>query len=570
MTVLKEGEVCAGWLDAAMRDRLEQESLPAFLPRQRWFASKARELNAVRMINAAPLIRSTALAPSESSARESILTLVEVSFRGGVAETYFVPLVQATGSAAGRLAPEAIIARLDGPGEPGVIADALADDDACAALLAAIEVGCRFKTRLGEIRAVPTTVYAEARGPSGRRPDITRRAVEMPCPSAARGFLDILSLGIGRGKAEQSNSAIFYDGRLILKVFRRLEPGINPDFEIGRFLSERTGFDRIPKTAGAIEFDWSGAGPTTLAILQALVLNQGTGWEHALGELESYYDRVSRRTDDPSGPDAAETVGAYLDAAATLGRRTAELQLSLANDSHDPDFAPEPLAAADLDALARDIREQVERALTVLRNRCGALPPPTDGQAHRVLDGVPRLLGSLDDLPAMATEATKIRVHGDYHLGQVLRTGGDFVILDFEGEPARPLTKRHEKQSPLKDVVGMLRSFDYAAYAGLFSFTRDGHGDLDRLAAWAQAWRDQTSAAFLEAYFATARGASFLPVHQAHRDLLLQAFTLDKALYELLYELNNRPDWVRIPLQGILTLVEQGEAVTEKGSFVER
>ena len=166
-----------------------------------------------------------------------------------------------------------------------------------------------------------------------------------------RGFLDILSLGIGRGKAEQSNSAIFYDSRLILKVFRRLEPGINPDFEIGRFLSERTGFDRVPKTAGAIEFDWPGAGPTTLAILQGLVPNQGTGWEHALGELAGYYERVSRRTDDPSGPGAAETVGAYLDAAATLGRRTAELQLSLASNPHDLEFAPEPLAAADLDAL---------------------------------------------------------------------------------------------------------------------------------------------------------------------------------------------------------------------------
>lgn len=152
----------------------------------------------------------------------------------------------------------------------------------------------------------------------------------------------------------------------------------------------------------------------------------------------------------------------------------------------------------------------------------------------------------------------KTRVHGDYHLGQVLRTGEDFVILDFEGEPAKPLGVRLEKQSPAKDVVGMLRSFDYAAFAALFAFAKDRPDRLERLGPWARLWQVWTSAAFLREYLAVASGAPFLPADPADFALLLEAFTLDKALYELLYELNNRPDWVGIPLRGVLRLIEVG------------
>ena len=534
MTVQGEDREGASWLDGATRDRLEREFLPGYLPRQRWFASKARALDAVRLIDDAPLVTAP---PTDASSR---LAFVEVGFHGGATETYFVPLVRVIGPAAERLAPAAIIARLDGS---AVIADGLADDGACATLLAQIEAGASRATQSGHVRAFPTTAYAGARRPSGD------------------------PLAIARGTIEQSNSAVFYGDRLILKVFRRLEPGTNPDFEIGRFLSERTTFDRIPKTAGAIEYDRPGSEPITLAILQEFVTNQGTGWDHALRELAGYYDRVRGRTDDPSAPGAATAVGDALRDAATLGRRTAELHLALASDPGDPAFAPEPLTAADLAAQEHDVRDQVERTCAVLRRKLGELGPPTDAEARRVLEGVPRLLGQLGGLTALAARApSKVRIHGDYHLGQVLWTGGDWVILDFEGEPARPLARRREKQSPLKDVVGMLRSFDYAAYAGLFAATRSRPDEFERLAPWARAWRDWTSAAFREAYFSAARGTSLLPTEEATADLLIRAFTLEKAPYELLYELNNRPDWVRIPLQGILALVEEG-AAPEKGSI---
>jgi maltose alpha-D-glucosyltransferase / alpha-amylase len=540
------------WLGDDARARLERQLLPAFLPSRRWFAGKARTLDAVRLLDAT--------VPGALPGT-TLLALFEAAFRDGPADTYLLPLALASGAEAERLArehSERIIARADG-GE--VLYDALADGDACAALLAAIEQGREITTGLGRVRASSTTAYAEARGPAD------------------------VALHVRHGTAEQSNSALIYGDRLILKVFRRLEPGLNPDLEIGRFLSDRTGFDRIPKTAGALEYDRRDDEPVTLAILQGLVRNQGTGWEHALDELRGYYERIAHRgdaapiipaaaspvelasSDDAIPPQAAEAIGGYLDAADTLGRRTAELHLALASDPDDPAFAPEPMTAADLSALADDTRAQVAAALAALRDGIGTLAEPAASQGRRALDGAPGLLAILDRLPALEMGATKIRVHGDYHLGQVLRVEADFVILDFEGEPARPLAKRREKQSPLKDVVGMLRSFDYAAFAGLFAFAADRPGEAERLAPWARLWQAGASAAFLRRYLATAAGAKFLPAERAHLGLLLGVYTLDKALYELLYELNNRPGWVRIPLQGVLTLVEQGDAAVQKGQI---
>jgi len=535
-------EAEAGWdalLEGAARARLERE-IPPFLLRQRWFAGKARAVAAVRLVDA------TRERDLPGSTR---LALAEVTYREGPPETYFLPLGLAVGEAADRLeqeAPGRVIARFDG----SIVFDALAEPAACAALLDAIGAGRAIATRSGAIRGLPTTFFAAARGPA-----------DQPLP-------------ILRGALEQSNSAVLFGDRLIMKVFRRLEPGINPDLEIGRFLVERTRFDRIPRLAGALEYDRPGAEPATLAILQELIRNQGTGWDHALHELQGYYEEVSRRVGpgepEPAGgkspldlaaeePPAAvhKAAGAYLRAAATLGRRTAELHLALASVADDPAFAPEPVAPADLRALAVDIRAQVDKALAALRANLDRLPEAVAAGARRVLDEAPGLLKRLDRLPATAIRAAKIRVHGDYHLGQVLRTGDDFVILDFEGEPARPLAERLKAQSPLKDVVGMLRSFDYAAFAALFAFARDRPEDFDRLAPWARSWQAWVSSAFLKEYLATAADAPFLPADRAQFSVLLESFTLDKALYELLYELNNRPDWVRIPLQGILALIDR-------------
>ncbi len=292
--------------------------------------------------------------------------------------------------------------------------------------------------------------------------------------------------------------------------------------------------------------------------------NQGTGWEHALAALGDFYEQVDG-LDVPGDPAAAEaSIGPYPQAAALLGQRTAELHRALASDASDPDFAPEPLTAADLEFLRESMGDQFTRSLEMLQESLGQgrFSGPVETQARQVLEHAPALLAELDALRSARPGSTRIRCHGDYHLGQVLRVDDDFVILDFEGEPARPLDARRRKETPMKDVVGMLRSFDYAAYAALFERTREQPDDFDRLAPWARHWAARVSAAFLNAYrtaagTADAGTANFVPADPRDFGLLLRSFTLDKALYELAYELNNRPDWVRIPIQGILALASE-------------
>ena len=530
----------ASFLEGEARRALERDAIPAFLPRQRWFAGKSRRIASVKVVDAT--------APGEI-AGAARLTIIEVTYASGRPEYYLLPLGLATGQEAERIdrdEPGRVVGKLEGL---GLIHDALAEPAVCSALLDAIGRSRSIQAGSGTIRGTATSAFAAARGPAST------------------------PLAVTKGSFEQSNSAVIFGDRLILKVFRRLEPGINPDFEIGRFLSEKTRFDRIPRTAGALLYERAGSEPLMLGILQGLVQNEGTGWDHALRELKDFYRAVDGRslpaelasfegrpTLDLAGletPGAAvEVIGRYLDDAGTLGGRTAELHLALASGPSESAFAPTPISPGDLDRVAAEVRQQVEVALDLLKSSLDRLPDSTRAQARTVLDRASGLLKAAEALPTLRVEAAATRVHGDYHLGQVLRTGDDFVLLDFEGEPAKPLAERVRKVSPLKDAVGMLRSFDYAAFAALFAFAGDRPDVFERLAPWAKAWRTWVSARFLRDYLATAGGAPFIPPDRSNVGKMLDALTLDKALYELQYELNNRPDWVRIPLRGIAALVE--------------
>jgi maltose alpha-D-glucosyltransferase/alpha-amylase len=243
----------------------------------------------------------------------------------------------------------------------------------------------------------------------------------------------------------------------------------------------------------------------------------------------------------------------YLVSAATLGRRTAELHLTLA---HAPGsaFAPEPLEGERLEKFAHDMRSHADSMLRLLEQRLTAVNEVARPHAERVLANRASLLNQFDELSAIRSAGAVTRIHGDYHLGQVLRTEEDFVILDFEGEPARPIAERRAKQSPLKDIAGMMRSYHYAAYAALFAFTVHAPDDYALLEPWADTWQHWAAEAFLAAYKGTIADNPLAP-HDREWAVVLRAFVLDKALYELGYELNNRPDWVRIPLIGILKLI---------------
>jgi maltose alpha-D-glucosyltransferase/alpha-amylase len=296
------------------------------------------------------------------------------------------------------------------------------------------------------------------------------------------------------------------------------------------------------------------------------VPNQGDGWSHALAALRGYYERVAGAASiapEPRSPaesagmappaNVSEAIGDYLIAAATLGRRTAEMHLALASGT-DPDFSPEPLTPADMDRVSREILRQGRQALAALAENLDRLPAGVR-DAERLLHIGRSSVESLAASNSAPPAAVKTRIHGDYHLGQVLWVGGDYMILDFEGEPTRSVEERRQKFSPIRDVAGMLRSYHYAAYAGLFDFTHNRPQDLTRLAPWADLWQQWVSAAFLREYLAAAGDAPFLPRDPDEFAGLLDRFTLAKAFYELNYELNNRPDWVRIPLGGVLSLL---------------
>jgi maltose alpha-D-glucosyltransferase/alpha-amylase len=534
-------------LDAGTRTVLEKQALAPFLQRQRWFASKSRTIRQTRFSDWTRL---------RGGAEPSFAAVASVEYTDGWVESYLVPLALVGGDAAEnalRNTPSNVMARITGA-RKGAIVDGVLDDGTCDALVDIIRCGDARATARGSIRAAETPAPIEL--------PVERRWV--------------------RGGGDQSNSIAFLNDRYALKVFRRIEPTPNPEFEIGSFLTAR-GFTRIPPLAGALEYLRAGLEPGTLAVVQGLVKNQGSGWEVTIDDLRRYYERVSARVkrsdwqeprdrsearDEPARSASAASAALaapppfftalenwYLLGAATLGRRTAEMHLTLASDRSNPAFAPERLDAAALESVASDMRAHAAASLDRLADKAGTLPEPARPHADAVLAARARLLAGFERLRTIADAGERIRVHGDYHLGQVLRTEEDFVILDFEGEPARSIAERRAKQSPLKDVAGMMRSFGYAAYAALFAFTVHAPDDYTPLEPWAEAWEHWASDAFLREYMSTVGDAPVVARDADARRQLLAAFMLDKALYELSYELNNRPDWVAIPLLGIRKLL---------------
>jgi len=458
------------------REWLERDFLREFLPRQRWFGGKGRQL------------RSTSVQDALWLYGCYLLLLVRAGFDEGPDEEYLVFLCWPCG-------------------EKPVDAVAEGVDESPALGLLQILQLFQFSNYIDTDR--------------GRIVPHLASPIVIPREFAARII-----------NQEQSNTSLVVNDQHVMKFIRRLQPGPNPDVEVGRFLLEKAHFRNVPALAGWLEYQREPTPPITFAILQSYIPSECTGWEQALRML-----RLAQ-----AGSDAPEFP------ARLLGQRTAELHRALASETEDPEFRPEPLATADV----KSVVERICNHLELVRPALSELAA-TSVDARSLLEAESRLRRQIKDLD-VGPSGQRIRVHGDYHLGQVLWTGEDYWIIDFEGEPTRPLAERRAKHSPLKDVAGMLRSFDYAAQSVL----REAMLDLlaKPLMEWgAKQWQQAATGAFLQGYHHTARKADFLPPDESSFDALLNLLLLDKAVYELHYELNNRPDWAVIPLRGILDLL---------------
>lgn len=519
------------------KEELEKKLLPAFLHRQRWFGSKSKDIKRVRVDDWADI-----------QAPGSVLVFVTVEYEKGAPEGYLVPLSLSFGEEAGALresAPGAILTSIWSPLGEGILYDALSNMEVAEKLLLLIEESRQITSQNGVFRGLPSTALPNIRGDRSE------------------------TLPPRKSSAEQSNTSIFYGNKLIMKVFRRQQSGPNPDTEIGRYLTENTSFQNIAPFGGSIEYKASGEEASTIAMLQGLVANEGDGWQWTTEELDRYYERCAAvafpqalsdtwHLGSAISPELAELAKEYaglsLDAAEVLGRRTAELHLALAQPTRNEAFSPELFTADDVEILRKQLEAHGSQSFAALRDALPKLPDEFIELGALVLSRRTAILDRLSYLQAKEINALKTRVHGDYHLGQTLRVKTDFVILDFEGEPARPLAERRSKQSPMKDIAGMLRSFSYAAYSALMRYTSRRAEAYATLEPWAKLWERTTAATFLNAYRREVADSSILPRDEAAYSALLEAYVLDKALYELTYELNNRPTWVRIPLMGLLSL----------------
>ncbi|MCI0572474.1 MAG: phosphotransferase [Myxococcaceae bacterium] len=427
--------------------------LPDHLRSQRWFGGKAWPIRDVAVLDHVVVPR---------AGREPfVLAVVEVTYELGAPEWYALPVLQ-----------------------DGGLHDAMEDDDTARALYTLIRSGSQVKGATGVLVGEPIPVDGRV----------------LPEPGAVR-----------RLQVEQSNTSVVLGEQVILKVIRKLQPGTNPEFEVGRFLATRTRFRAMPAFLGALHLESQGG--LTVALLHEFVPRTTDGWKYTVAAFER------SRT-----PDAA-LLGEF----GALGRVVGELHVALASDPQDPAFAPEPVQVDDLQRWSSSIIGEMGVTLA----QASSVDPTLFRKREPLIERLKRLAH-------VPPGGQRMRVHGDLHLGQVLRQDTRWLIFDFEGEPARTFQQRREKTTPLKDVAGMLRSFDYAA-------ATVGMKGTER-----RALVEAARGAFLGGYRDATRGAAFLPGEEETFDTLLDAFELEKTLYEVRYELQNRPDWVHIPLEALM------------------
>ncbi len=534
-------ELFQGDVSSQMQNRLH-----TYLSVQRWFGAKTRRIKMLSVMEMLPL---------RGEGLTAVLLFIYIQFTDGDGEIYALPLAHIALDAAEDLYekyPLAILARVQErtSNTQGLLVDGLHHREFCLMLLNMISRRAVAKGNRGRMTAIPAPGFK-----------VLQKEKEMSCE-------------VSLMKAEQSNSSVVFSDRFILKLFRRVQEGTNPDLEIGRFLT-RKGFAHLPQVLGALEYTQDGKDPATLAILQAYVPNQGDAWSYTLNNLYQYFEILLETHGKlehaplPEGslptiaqeqiPESvAEGIGIFLDSVRMMAERTAQMHIVLASDDKDSKFTPEPFTKLYLRSLYQSMRSMAGRILPQLQRRIALLPQAPRAAAERILARKKEIIGTFDALTGLEITAKRIRCHGDYHLGQILYTGRDFVIIDFEGEPARAVSERRIKRSPLYDVAGMVRSFHYAAHSALIEEQARGlfHPEnVPLMASWADYWYRWVGAAFLKRYMEVAAEGNYLPKTGHEFEVLFNAFLMEKAIYEIGYEMDNRPDWIAIPLEGIEQLL---------------
>jgi maltose alpha-D-glucosyltransferase/alpha-amylase len=524
-----------------------REILPEYLQTQPWYKGKSRIIKLVTIKDNVPV--------KLPSGDDAGLVLLQVDYVDGGTEIYSLPLAFAVEAEATELrqhSPQRIIAQINlaSPPQIGVLYDAFGSADFCAALLELISRPKRVKTIQGEIEPL-------------RLPELRKI---MGQPSSHK-----LS-----ARNELSNSSVAFDDKLMLKLFRRLEPGLNPELEMGRFLNDHS-FPHCHTIAGGLEYVDRAGYSMTLAVAGSFVPSASNAWDFTLDALGRYYDRVITwvaqgqsaalpagelvRLLQPEFPvEVTDMIGTYLESARLLGVRTAEMHKALASDLGNPDFMPEPSTPHHRRSVFQSMRSIAVQSLRALRRQTNALPAETIPLAKRVAELEPAIIEAFRALSGLALSGKRIRLHGDCRLAQVLWTGKDFVFIDFEGETTVPISERRLKHSPMRDVAAMVRSFHYAAALGLDQHVKRGSippENMLQFQSWLRYWNLWVSVAYLKAYFQTMAGAGILPDDEEAVRIMLRAFLLNRATVELGEQLKHGGASLEIPLTAILFLLRE-------------
>ncbi len=524
---------------------LERTVLPGYIRSMRWYRDKARKIKGTTVSDAIPA----------GSASDRIwIATITIQFSDDKSEAYLLPMAIAHGEYAEHVTedfPQAVITRAEFDGEAAVVYDAVYSEELRDNVLSVILRRRTLKGKNGRL------VGAAGRGAR----QVATALLENP--------------GSRVLKAEQTNTSVLYRDSVFLKLYRKLEDGVNPELELLQYLTEKRKFAHVPRYIGTLEYALGKKTRSSVGLLVEFVRNEGDAYSFARDTVDRYFENVlaaqKNGLEPPkifssifdvelsSIPEALvqNTDRFFLEMMSLLGRRIGGLHLALGAERALPEFKPEPFSLLYQRSIYQSMRSLVRRVMGYTKR--AAKKDEAPALLRQVLEREADLLKQLARVRERKLNSQKTRIHGDLHLGQVLFSGRDFTIIDFEGEPARTLGERRLKYCPLRDVAGMIRSFHYAVYSTFLEYSQTRTSDIASLQPWVSLWYTVVSGVFLRSYLDTVAETPLLPKSEDDVALLLNVFLLEKAVYELGYELNNRPDWVSIPCDGVLRILEETE-----------